>query len=519
MSDASKAAAAGQGQQDYPMYFALWPLQIMGILDETAAPTGAWPKQAPRKRTRVAIIDTPVGAKHPNLTDAIDKARAFDLFSTRLGAFPYYPLESGRGRTKGEDAEDAADDEEESDLEALKAAKLANLQLNANTQVAKDTRYAGGLLQELIDRLAEGKPAILQGVRPVTHPAFSAHGTAVAGLVGGRPATVPIAGENRSGPVLTALPFAGVDPFCEIVPISTSFDPDPEQLILALLYAELIAADVVLLPRDFPDPMRTVPLLQESFDAAPDQPGGTLWEAVYPVELSQREKELWDDLYKLTKEISLKRPIICAAGNNGDQNVIYPACLQEMDNGIISVGAVNSVGECAGYSNYGNMITVMAPSNDKTRFDRDEIRIDEQDPEFESGLSAYKAKRNGKFSYLDVISTGVPGRHGYNRSEFWRAYLKQGDKRYPEPVVRDFSSFYCRFGGTSAAAALVAGFVSLGVTRGGKDGPGVGGVAAKKWLLGKCTELRENTRIPSWTGRPVFPRPEVPSPRTSSPPA
>ncbi len=44
-------------------------------------------------------------------------------------------------------------------------------------------------------------------------------------------------------------PISGVDPLCTIVPISTSLNPTPGQLILALLYAYEKDVDVIHMPR------------------------------------------------------------------------------------------------------------------------------------------------------------------------------------------------------------------------------------------------------------------------------
>lgn len=98
------------------------------------------------------------------------------------------------------------------------------------------------------------------GVKPCTSATFSTHGTCVAGLVGARPALAQL--QLPTGDIATLpLPYTGVDPMCEIVQISTNFDPDPETLLLAFLYTELIGADVVLMPRTIPDPSRIVPEL------------------------------------------------------------------------------------------------------------------------------------------------------------------------------------------------------------------------------------------------------------------
>ena len=56
---------------------------------------------------------------------------------------------------------------------------------------------------------------------------------------------------------------------------------------------------------------------------------------------------------------------VCAAGNNAadtSTSPVYPACLQLSN--VLSVGAVNNRGELAGFSNYGDAVTVYAPGVD-----------------------------------------------------------------------------------------------------------------------------------------------------------
>ena len=56
---------------------------------------------------------------------------------------------------------------------------------------------------------------------------------------------------------------------------------------------------------------------------------------------------------------------VCAAGNDGadvEKLPTYPAAY-DLDN-IISVGAVNSQGKLASFSNYGNGVDVAAPGED-----------------------------------------------------------------------------------------------------------------------------------------------------------
>jgi rhodanese-related sulfurtransferase len=439
--------------QSSGIYHSLWPLQVMGLLDRRGCPTAAWriPEDVVRP-SRVAIIDTSVAVAHPNLRAGINRRLALDLVSTRLGAFPYAP-------------EGACGPEEMPDVAIVHRMGSPGIQR---------------LLGEFSHRLASGR-ALVEGILPAVDPAFACHGTAIAGLVGGRPARLESIEAADGSLTDVVLPFAGADPFCELVPISTGFDPDPEQMILALAYAEIIDADVVLIPRDFSDPMRTVPALAC---------GDGIWPG-YPVELSEDERLLWNDLAEFVVSVSMRRPIVCAAGNSGDGNIIYPACLAAPGNGIVAVAAVNADGRIAGYSSRGTAITLAAPSNDGERFDRDEVRLDHRDPETPDRWIPGLGLRV-PFSTLDVISTDVPGNFGYNTSVYGdrSPNLDLDPEADAQPrSVREVGSFYCRFGGTSAAAALAAGFASLAVSR-GDLARGVGGVAAKNWLLERvqCVE-------------------------------
>ncbi|ARC89022.1 hypothetical protein [Rhodovulum sp. MB263] len=73
--------------------------------------------------------------------------------------------------------------------------------------------------------------------------------------------------------------------------------------------------------------------------------------------------------------------------------------------------------------------------------------------------------------------------------------------------MREFGSYFCRFGGSSAASAIVAGFVSLGRSLGEipdcADGP-----AARNWLLSRCVRIDTDEGsflYLSWSGKVSFP--------------
>ena len=464
--DPSAAAAA------YPSYDALWPLVSMGVLTpgpdpdrQTSGPFHApngWTVQAPR-RTRVAMIDISVAVDHPNLTGSVNLDLAFDLGSTRLGAFPY------RSVTE----------------------ELGDLGLAVETRLTDGLPRTSLLLTELIDRLSRNATPLLERILPATAGEFSGHGTAMAGLIAARPAVASgTDNDGKQGGI--PLPFCGVDPNCDLIPISTSFDPDPEALCLAFLYAELIRADIVVLARVLPDPLRTVPELG-SLEIG-DRPLVEATAAAFP---GPDRLELWRELAELIVRSSHRRPIVCAAGNENEEQGVYPANLAADDNGIISVSAINARGQPSSYS-VGSNATVAGPSSDSESFSRTEVRLDTRRSDYDPvGVPA--DNDNARYSSFEIISCDVPGDPGYT------AGLSQDSETVNR--LRDYGSYFCRFGGTSAASALVAGFLSLGITAGQLPG-GTGGVAAKVWLLSKCRTVIGGETVmsfPVWSGAPVFP--------------
>lgn len=448
-----------------PRQDALWHLVSLGILTKEHMPNG-WSPEDMRKPARVAMIDTSVAMAHPNLREAIRHDLAFDLFSTRLGAFP------------------GLRDQE----------KIGPLPLGDAQGLVAGLPGCKALLAELTARLAPDQPPLLRGVQPATSPVFSGHGTAIAGLIGARPARVAYSEAHIDGPRdgTLPLPYCGADPTCEIVPISTNFDTDPEQMILAFLYADMIGADVIVLPRGIDDPFRIEPQLY-----AIDLAGQPLGGIVAPCPIPDSQRALWAELAELILKVSLRRPIICAAGNAHEDYGIYPANLASDDNGVISVGAINAKGWTCSYSPSSGL-TVWAPSSDAEQFDSGEVRLDPSRLD-EIGHGVPRQNDNHKFSNFSVLSTDVPGQGGYSAAPFSDSDSGEG--------LGEYGSYFCDFGGTSAACAIVAGFMALG--RGQGDMPAnADGIAAKAWLLSKCQPLRPdlpNVMVPHFNGAVFVP--------------
>ncbi len=446
-------------------YDSLWHLTALGVLTNESMPN-TWLPQDVKKPARVAMIDTSVAMDHPNLRGAINHKLAFDLFSTRLGAFP---------GLVGQDC-------------------LGDLGFGDAKGVVAGLPGCQAVLEELTARLQPDQPPCIGTIQPATSPVFSGHGTAIAGLIGARPVVVPLAEAYRDAPGDTtlALPYCGVDPTCEIIPISTNFDTDPAQLILAFLYAECVKADVIVLPRGIPDPFRMQPELYSL-----DFGGRSLGELTAPCPVSDEERALWAELAELIVKISLRRPVVCAAGNENEDYGIYPANLASDDNGVISVGAVNAKGWACSYSPPSGL-TVWAPSSDAESFVDTDVRLDMA--LYREDMRGIPAQNNNAlFSQFDIISTDVPGQGGYAASPY--------DGPEPEDGLREFGSFFCRFGGTSAASAIIGGLMALGRSL-ERVPTGADGVEAKAWLLGICITpepSQPNVRIPCLDGIGAFP--------------
>lgn len=446
-------------------YDGLWHLVALGVLTPDHSPNGWRPGDVTRP-SRVVMIDTSVALDHPNLQEAINRDLAFDLFSTRLGAFPGL-----------RDAD-----------------RIGGLGFGNAASLVAGLPGCQALLGELMQRLSPDAPPLIDKVQPATGTMFSAHGTAIAGLVGARPVVVErsAAVQDEDADPQIALPYCGVDPTCDIVPVSTNFDDDPEQMILAFLYADLVQADVVVLPRGIPDPFRRAPEL-----FAVDLGAGSLGHLVQPCPVSDRDRALWAELAELIVKLSLRRPIVCAAGNENEEYGIYPASLASVDNGVIAVGAVNAKGWPCSYSPVSGL-TVWAPSSDGTRFDSAEVRLDARQPRYDGhGIPARNS--SDRFSALQIIATDVPGQGGYARSPY--------DGPEPDDGLREHESYFCRFGGTSAACAIIAGLMSL--ARGlGHIPCNADGVEAKSWLLAQCKApdpAFPNLMVPSLSGHGFVP--------------
>ncbi len=365
-------------------------------------------------QTRVFIIDNGAYVSHPYLT-TIDQSLALDLRATPRGlsysGHPDFDIPSN----------------------AVNGLKLtAKLKATISAILAKSSGYKG-------DRPAES----------AFQRTFSSHGTAAAGIIGAR--LPSMSGKQPDGwKPSHEVPFTGVDPSCTIVPVATSMRPDPEVLIRAFAYALYHGADVIHLPRG-------VAVDWKEDTGEYDNIGKT-------IEPEEGLAETWGAFEAFLVALSMKVPVICAAGNSGESTLAYPASLGTPNNGIISVGAVTAHGLRASYSNYGEGLTLVAPSDDAPAFNRHQMRLNERGKRYRfHDYESYSTDKGGPItkvaiSMRGIFTTDIPGQRGYTSAT---PLGFDADDEHAVLERNPVEGAFTLFGGTSAASAIVAGVASL----------------------------------------------------------
>ena len=429
------------GRENYSSYYYLWHLVAIGVLEVTPPAAGSscptiddviWDKPIfNRQSSKVALIDMGVAKDHPNLdpkqggVDPQDPRvmwdLALDLASHRYGA-TYGPLPAAD-----------ADRHLEERLQHLDNIQDDGILIgNINPDAAE---------QAILDRLRDNF-----GVKryvDVYKQSYATHGTACAGLVSGTSFE-----DDQFGFSGNPIVYYGVDPYSKIIPITTSISPDPEQLIAAFLYAYSQDVDVILFPRDAANPaeMPNYALLDKNEKTRLDDPG--------PQDVA------WSLFEKVIVEVSKKIPVVCAAGNDGRSQLIYPASLAvNPANGIIAVGSVSYRGYRSGYSSYGAGLTAVAPSDDGELYNRYQLRLDKQAAGaidfWTENVHKHPSIPEIEYSAERLISLDVPGPRGY------MAGSREGPTADRDEAVDDPGGLYTGIGGTSGSSAIVAGVVSL----------------------------------------------------------
>lgn len=482
----------GTAQTVPPNYYYLWHLAALGIIDADFGPGLAdtsdltmsalrdvpgpgiigtvWDRIAqvgPVVPARVALIDVGVASNHPNLVSRIDHDASIDLTTHRYGA-KYLPVP--------DPSDPYLPEGRQAFFTGLEISALGNLGLSSADKAHLD---------QFVDDLGAGEGVLRTLINPDT--VFAAHGTSCASLIVGEPAVeaegeagalVPEAAFAMGPGAITPsmdrnlLPYFGADPFSRLISIRTSFEEDAWQFIAAFLYAYRQGCDVIVMPRGLPDPKRTRLLpkddLKADLEYLANQEAADLFARID--EASHWTGELqpsatqpgsnpdraWDILRAVIIAVSKKIPVICAAGNSGESQLIYPASLTDDDNGIVAVGAVTPEGFRSGYANYGDGLTLVAPSDDFEVFNRHQLRVDRITPF--AALHHYDAGpgKEYRYSYVSLLAADIPGAFGYSGGNApWSAVLP------PSAAAGYGGGYYTSFGGTSGACALTGGVAAL----------------------------------------------------------
>lgn len=422
---------------------AFWHLQAIGVLPVNASPltptaerphSPVWDQLA-GSNSLVAIIDTGV-SDHPYLYKRLDPAENIDLTGEPTLELP--DKNASQGMFAG-----------------INLSLLTSLGLTSAP--AKPFQKA---LAALVEKYEKRRPFDF-GAPSSTNQKFAAHGTSCAGLVAASSKHRPL-GSSPDRPY-----YRGVDPECKVMSITTSFSPHPELLTLAFLIAAKRGADVILFPRGLPRE-----ILDMETDAMVD-PNGE-----------------WLALKETILAVSKSIPIVCAAGNECDDKPIAPASFAADDNGIIAVSAMNYFGIRSSYGNFGKGISVAAPSDDAEMFNRDQARLDKTDRFYGEypypAFIANFAVDDVQYGEASLRAIDVPGPFGFSDSARNTGSIDEADVE--ARLATDPESFFTEFGGTSGAAAIVAGVASL-MQRAAKLRTGADGAAKGKALGGK--RLRE----------------------------
>lgn len=360
----------------YPEFPALWHLHALGVVDDLvnfySKDWEAAEKSALENGPiRIVVMDTTVDWEHPNLRGVINIQKMRDFSSLNGG--------------------------------------------------------------EVLVGISKGRATI---PRPTGATVYGAHGTAVAGLIGARPTKVmlqPPDQESLQKDKLreVILPYVGINPFCEIIPVSLTAAPDPDMVHGALAYAASLQPQIIVVAAAWDDTDR----------------------AIQDAQSFGKHEGKWSHVNALLSDVCKNSLVLCAAGNSGPGQMAYPACLTGQIPGLIAVTACDIKGEALTYAfdPKGKPGVIRTLSNQGPSYDRSKVLLDPW-----AAVDPYlkRPAGNADFPVQRIISLDPRGPGGYNPSPY--RYTPPSDGPYLE-----IGSLYAEFSGTSAATAIAAGLISL----------------------------------------------------------
>jgi subtilisin family serine protease len=471
----------------FPHY--LWHLQQIGLLETDGKPKqGVWDGKL--NSVNVAIIDSGCSIQHPNLmVEAQNETETKHKPKSKTNASAIdWPLDVAVHRHGAVYSADIADGQHPK-------AKYRDEWAQGRTRVetvlrgldASSRKGVGDIWAEMI----KYGPHCIVAENPAQ--IFSGHGTACAGLVAGRTLKPP---KNVNA---TPLKYFGVNPFATIIPIATPYSHEIRPLIIALLHAVACDADVILMPRSVNE-MKAAPSVGkvQAYDPRLTRlTDGDLHPRAEYSDLAADKKHFEALLGVISKTI----PVVLAAGNEGLPEPEYPASLvaspKKAHADLIVVGAANHAGKRSSYSS-GNLetgVSVFAPSDDEERIDTAGRWFADIDPEMAKLVQGVIGSVATPYSPYAIFALDTPGR---------RDDPDLIDRSAKDAPAR---SLFQLFGGTSAAAATVAGIVSLWIARSKMEGKAKALPAAIKGDL-------QRTAKPIDSGTPIK-RPSEPGERVA----
>jgi subtilisin family serine protease len=473
---------------DKPGLHYLWPLVAIGLIDEgedADTPNDTWLKLVPQdpaeveQPVTVAIIDNGCAGWRDPCDTSFNPFEHPNLDGHRL----VHPIDF-TGHVKGAVYNRGADDWSPRDADDR---LLQDLRAIAGTHAGIRSQVADHVTA-VLDHATTGKGAAPDTAEypeiPDPSDRFAAHGTSCAGLVAAHAGWIAAddgaknmaqGSARRRNP--NAIGYSGVCPSARIIPVNTVYNTEYWPMICALLWAVVKGADVILIPRglsDLPDP-------------APETAGGPsgLRDSRLMTDPARHaEKALFEALLTSVAE---RVPVVVAAGNQGTGRLNYPASLgvTRGEAGpaaeLFIAGAVTARGKRASYSagfaepEHSDRV-FYCPSDDGEDVNEDIFRYDSLSWRGRNldmdRIVRGRSKGANDFSPYGVMAIDIPGQYGYVAdpgplNDFGEKFSKTTDPDTAENLPR---ALYCTFGGTSAAASILAGVIALYIQANRSDG-------------------------------------------------